>query len=1335
MTQADEENRHGDLVKDIFFLNIEDAYSEAVKQNKIADDKAAGSPICMAQPPDRVRGMDALHDKGGERLQYCYYDGPLTDIVLNNFIQVPVDSFVEFFSHNHLPIPQIIAISQDGVVHFNEMPVDVIEEINIKRRERDDIINEVKNQLSDKKLSDFLDRDVYFVDPLLALNEAKQKNRVYCGHPTIDGLQVCYYRGELPLHGIENLVHVELTDLVDFFIVSRLRLPEKLEMPNDLEEELKAAVQEDFANALDAIQKKRQAVTLQLAQKAKALKPVVVEGEPIRVFIPGNRLTTVMQYSSQGVAEAFEKRGCQVLFYIEANAMETSNVVDLLNRYIDFNPHVTFHVNHLNNVFLHDDVINIIWWQDLMPQIKNHQLLNWRKNDFNFSISPIFDPHLEQCGAETVERQHFVIDEDIFYSDDEQLRQQKIIFVGSSYLPVVNLASDQQQQVIAELVEILNRGGCFDEQTVASIAARSPFSYEFVFWRLLHYVIRDYSVKWLCQNSTLPVEIYGRYWDQDPLVAPFYRGELQHGVEVADAYRSAAYAIVSHPFEINSQRLVEVAACGCIPVVYDCRDIAEKPHWDDFCLFFKTAEDLKNIIARDGVYAGNLPGAGSAIENRSLPAKSPLLPAQNFTYKAAVDHFIEQSAIKALSNYPAPDAVANHAEPILVELFGDNVSLHSRYPNTIQACRDRLIKNMAALKSNRHELFNQLIAGIRGNNIDIVIDKLIESEYWEISLAINGNNYYRLDNVALLENRQLIHDNSNRYRRENTSCYVLPGMGAGYELLEVFKHTERPIQEMGEFEVPVYVIEQEPGQFLLNMLLHDLEDIIISKRVQFFYDNNSIDQFYLELLKHQVALPTVLLDMKQQGDLKAGQVLELVNLAQHQRNQRHAVNLQEINEYYGSITDSEWRDKFKAENAGSLRVMGFISRFSSFLKYCMRDLLDGFDRTGAITSVCSEEENYYLSNIEHFIEEINRFKPDIILTIDHFRHEFDGVPDSVPFVNWIQDMLPNITGNQQTMKAKDFTFAFSKEWLGFNQEPMYKNSPIGFLPIGYNDRVYFPNNLDKKYDCDVLVVTHLQEPGKTFDPIRDPEEFELILNENEIKIIDMGIIDRSELVSLYRILDDYLSGMSMGEFANFCTMRGGDPVDEFHAVFDKKEIVLEPLVSDVLVPEIGNRLHCEYLSKIKIWPILLLIDSKLDINIQLYGRNWNRYPRFHEFYKGIANNGEQLNRIMNNSKICLNVSPGITLHMRALEIMASCSFMLSRNIELDGSPITEHYSDDQVVLFDSEDDLISKARFYLENDKQRELIARNAYIKTKNAFSYKSIANMISSSIYSRLEN
>jgi len=59
-------------IKHSFFLNIEQAYIEAVKQQTVID------------------------ENGAKQLQYCYYEGALTDISLPNFIQVSQNNFVDF---------------------------------------------------------------------------------------------------------------------------------------------------------------------------------------------------------------------------------------------------------------------------------------------------------------------------------------------------------------------------------------------------------------------------------------------------------------------------------------------------------------------------------------------------------------------------------------------------------------------------------------------------------------------------------------------------------------------------------------------------------------------------------------------------------------------------------------------------------------------------------------------------------------------------------------------------------------------------------------------------------------------------------------------------------------------------------------------------------------------------------------------------------------------------------------------------------------------------------------------------------------------------------------
>ncbi len=576
-----------DVIQDIFFMGIEDAYAEAMKQKEV------------------------INADGSKRLQYCYYDGHLTDIVLANFIQVPADNFVDIFSNSTLPIPQVIAQSKKGILYSDPMPEDIVEEIL-----------DYRGQISPSKL---IHKDCYFTDSLVALNTAKQKNRVFCDHPTIDGLQVCYYRGILPEHNIPNLINLELIDFISFFTESTFRMPAKIEVQQDLKEDFDVAL---FDDAISGVKRNRAEISYQLGLKAKELKPSFSKEQPLRVFIPTSRLTTVMQYCSYNVAKEFDSRGYDVLFYIEENEMCEFNPVDYIKYYIEFNPHINFFVNHCKNDIQNKDVVNIVWWQDFMTEIKEHQPFNLRENDFMFSISPFLDNHLEQCGVDKVYRQLFVVDQDIFNTFQVGEREDKVVFIGSSYSLRIDENNTEQQRVINCLLDVLNDSGTFSQKIINEIVDNSTLNYDLIFWTLFSYVIREYSVDWLCQNQTLPVQIYGRHWDKKLNVKKCFKGELEHGVDVAKVYKTAKYALVSHPFEINSQRLAEVAACGCIPIVYDCRDIAEKPFWDDHCLFFKTQEDLNKIL-----------------ETRALPKKPPETIAEYFTYQQAVDNFIHNSGL------------------------------------------------------------------------------------------------------------------------------------------------------------------------------------------------------------------------------------------------------------------------------------------------------------------------------------------------------------------------------------------------------------------------------------------------------------------------------------------------------------------------------------------------------------------------------------------------------------------------------------------------------------------------------------------------------------------
>jgi hypothetical protein len=237
-----------------------------------------------------------------------------------------------------------------------------------------------------------------------------------------------------------------------------------------------------------------------------------------------------------------------------------------------------------------------------MPSITEAQSLPWRERDIVLSLNATFDRHLERTGARNILRQQFCVDTDTFRLRPDVAREDKMVFVGSSYSNRLH-HQPQEKEILRHFVQMMEAGAVITEDIVRDAADAHGLTFAHVYWDLLHYAVRDTTVRWLCETAPLPVEVYGHHWDGDPVVSPFFKGPIPHGEKVAKLYNGARYALVSHPFEINSQRLSEAAACGCVPLVYDVRSIAEPPHWNDECLFFTTRDELR--AAFDRVPSGN----------------------------------------------------------------------------------------------------------------------------------------------------------------------------------------------------------------------------------------------------------------------------------------------------------------------------------------------------------------------------------------------------------------------------------------------------------------------------------------------------------------------------------------------------------------------------------------------------------------------------------------------------------------------------------------------------------------------------------------------------------
>lgn len=91
------------------------------------------------------------------------------------------------------------------------------------------------------------------------------------------------------------------------------------------------------------------------------------------------------------------------------------------------------------------------------------------------------------------------------------------------------------------------------------------------------------------------------------------------------------------------------------------------------------------------------------------------------------------------------------------------------------------------------------------------------------------------------------------------------------------------------------------------------------------------------------------------------------------------------------------------------RVLLFTTRFSTVLQHSTRHLAEGFRRTGCETEIVIERDPWRQQTIPSILGVVERFRPDLVVQINHHRHENPGLlPDTVPFVCVVQDNLANL---------------------------------------------------------------------------------------------------------------------------------------------------------------------------------------------------------------------------------------------------------------------------------------------------------------------------------------
>ena len=407
---------------------------------------------------------------------------------------------------------------------------------------------------------------------------------------------------------------------------------------------------------------------------------------------------------------------------------------------------------------------------------------------------------------------------------------------------------------------------------------------------------------------------------------------------------------------------------------------------------------------------------------------------------------------------------------------------------------------------------------------------------------------------------------------------------------------------------------------------------------------------------------------------------------------------------------------FPFSTDGCKRVLLITTRHSTYVQHCIRDLAWGFERIGCRTLVVKENPWDGVGVQWNYSEgAIASFRPDLVFCIDYLRSDFGFLlPPELPFVTWVQDLLPSLTKPGVTFGENDYVYTFSPDMVEAlrQKNEVYRKIEIGFLPVSVSTDVYHPLEGIEK-DIGVSYVSHMYHPRDTWlsvldggypvgNPGKRQKRFLRFVVEN---------LGRISLFDVRRLLEnDY------GWFAQeVCRQAGLEYSDDLAELLN--------LSSDSQAARTFNN-HLIWL--FKSIPVRVLIEHGIDVWV--YGNNWEMVPGCERAAQGVVANGDDLNLLINRTWINLNLNPYSTYHMRAPEVLAAGGLLLSWDFgkKYDKSSISDFFDEDrEVVFFHDEKDLLEKVKFCLDQNDWVTQVSERAHARFVNHYAFDKIAEHV----------
>ncbi len=505
---------------------------------------------------------------------------------------------------------------------------------------------------------------------------------------------------------------------------------------------------------------------------------------------------------------------------------------------------------------------------------------------------------------------------------------------------------------------------------------------------------------------------------------------------------------------------------------------------------------------------------------------------------------------------------------------------------------------------------------------------------------------------------------------------------------------------------PVYLYYSNEQTFKSFLQIMDLHPLLHSERVVFLLGEAALADW---LSRFYYSLPTVLI---QDASQDSG-VSTLIRHAQRQRQLSGETNFYEARRYYQSLGRE---GIIRRISSGACRVLIPTTRFSNAIQFYARDMASSLSDMGLEVNLCIEDNPIQSLSAEFMIEKLVRFKPDVVISIDHFRFESNIYPPELAFVTWIQDPLPWIMNADTPSKMGDMDVIlnalFSSSDLrryGYSKD----REIIGPLPVNETRFIEMANNADSaSKDTDVIAFSSSGDPFLGFEKFCDA--FHVLLDsDSRLRPCLRNMFDE--------IYQDAIDGRPL--FAQ------QDITNRLDKAIRSLNLSIAGNGLEVLAEQFQLLVNRRILRSV---PLEWL--SRSGFALKIYGEEWTGHPRLGTHAMGRANNAD-LPQIISKAKIVIGNNGACSTHPRVGEALLGGALYIGWDIPAgsdDGDIRQFLVEGKEILFFKDERSLVEQVNCYLHEEQRRAIVSAGAE-KVRQKLTYKGVMGTLLEELPARL--